>query len=435
MTVRRRMPPSGSKIHRIWKCAPSAILPRDVSEEAEARSEPARGRGKDVHRYLERVRAIGRDRALAEVPKDLELLCKALDLDQLPVHLATEVAYAWNWRERTARELGRNLGHRDYHKLPNPPDPDTEIPCTLDVVGLAEVPKDDGAIRRGYVGDYKLGHTTYPRPGSFGQTLLGACCLQSVEQLDDCIVELLYLDDGGGSRPVRDLVDVWDLDFFAEQIEERLGSLDELEEEYLAGRGLPLRTGPHCQHCACLKHCDAQTALVRAVPAELLKLGIKKTAAGELEVQPGTVTVRNASVVYEAAEAVIAVMKRVQQEVIGIAFAGEPIPLSDGRVIERYKYSRRQVAGQVAAPILARKFGQEEAMTALTIETSFQEIRRLVVKHLEKGKKIETKNGDGELDKLLAEIGAAGGITVSQGIECKPHQPARGKKLDQGKQG
>jgi len=205
MSLAKRLRLSGSKIHRVWRCPASAVLPQDTSDDREARTEPARGRGKAVHSYLERVRSVGREQALGEVPAEVLPLCKALVIDELPTHLATEVAYAWNWRTRTARELGRNLGHRDYDALPNPPDRSCEIPCTLDAVGMGVFKRKDGSeLRRGYNGDYKVGHTRYPRPDSYGQTLLGGCCIRSVMNLDDVTLELLHIDEDGDCHPVRD---------------------------------------------------------------------------------------------------------------------------------------------------------------------------------------------------------------------------------------
>lgn len=456
MRLRSGAEVSGSKVHRIWKCQASAILPQDRSDEAEARSEPARGKGRHVHRFLERVRSVGREVALGEVPDEASLLCKALDLDDLPTHLSTEVAYAWNWKLRTARELGRNLGHRNYHLLPNAPDPTCEIPCTIDVTGHAIVKvvqayrwpdstTGEVMVRRGYCGDYKTGHTVYPRPGQYGQTMLGAVCIRSVLQLEDCIVELIYIDDDGEARHVRDLVDEWALDAFEESLAAALGRIPELEAEYDAGRGLPLHQGAHCAHCAGFNHCDAKTALVRAVPAELLQIGIGPATAtltpkkelGEFDVvlPGGLVNARNGAAVYLATERVIAICRALQQQVCGIAYADEPIDLGDGRVIERYVTKRREVAGPIAAVVLERRYGREKAMKALTVETSIDAIRRVVVANKGEKERIETKKGDGVLDQVLAEINKAGGVNTKVSEACKPHQRRRSKKSGDGAAG
>jgi hypothetical protein len=410
---------SGSKLHRIWKCPASAILPRTINDEHEARTEPFRNQGKEVHKFLERVRSVGVDAALAGLSPEVRTLCMALELDKLPAHLSTEVAFAWNWRTRSARELGRNLGHRDYYNLPEPPT-DEEFPLTLDAIGV------EG--KRGYVGDYKKGHTKYPRPGRFAQTLIGACALRQLFDLDDVVVELIYINDAGESFPCRDIVDSWTLDPFEDEIQTILDGMSALEADWMAGRALPKHEGPHCDHCPAFKVCDAKTALIRAVPQELMRLGVREGKPGELDIEPGAITVRNAAAVFEAAERIMAIMRRVKDEVCGLAYH-EPITLSDGRVIERYQTSRRHVDGKTAAAVLEQLYGRDQAMKAVDLKVSIEAIRDLVVENMDQlakpRPKIETKKKDGLLDLVLAEIERRGGLAVDVGEECKPRQPRK----------
>jgi hypothetical protein len=428
--------PTGSKLHRVWKCPASAILPHDVNDFEEERTAPPREHGKVVHRFLEQVRKVGFEVALAEVPEDAQPLCKALDIDQLPTHCATEVAYAYNWRTRKARELGRNLGHRNYHLLPNPPT-DDEIPCTLDVVGVAEM-VEAGATRRparrAYVGDYKRGHTTYPRPADYAQTLLGGLCARSALEADDVVLELIYIHDDGGHHQVRDLVDEWTLDVFADQLEELYTRLEALEADYRGGRGVPTRVGVHCTHCPAIKQCSGQVGMIRAVPAELVKLGVKKAPDGSLQLEAGAVTVRNAAAVYEAAEAIEAIAKRLKGEACQLAWH-QPIQLSDGRVIEPVESSRRTINAKVAVAVLEHKFGREAAMGAIKLTTSFEAISKVLVEgtnfNVKPKPKMTTQKGDGIMDKLVAEIAAQGGIETKTSTSCEPRMP-RKKKLAAG---
>ncbi len=426
---------TGSRLHRVWRCPASLILPQNTNEDLEAKWEPARNKGKLIHRYLERVKVVGVAQALGEVPADLLNLCKALDIDKLPTHLATEVAYAYNWRDGTARELGRNLSHRDYDALHV--DWSCEIPCTLDVVGWATVVVGGVERKRAYVGDYKTGHTTYPRPGVFAQTLLGALCATLMMGCEDAVVELIYIDDDGDSYPSRDVVDEWDLQGFAREIADTMEALPELDMTFVdhGGDALVKHEGGHCDHCPAFKGCSAKVALVRAVPAELVRLGVSKADDGELEISPTAITVRNAAQVWEACERIESICKRMRKEVSGIAW-NEPVTLSDGRVIERYTHSRRAVTGRIAALVLERHYGRDKAMEAIEVKVSIDAIRQLVVESIDPAAKpkpkIETKSGDGLLDVVLAEIQSLGGLTVTTGEECKPHQP-RKKPLGSGK--
>lgn len=425
------MNPSGSKIHRVWKCQASAVLPQNVDDDREERNEPARNRGKDVHAFLEQVKAVGRDAALATIKDDdVRLICAALDLEKMPVHLSTEVAYAYNWRTGTARELGRNMGHRNYALLPEPPTED-EIPCTLDVVGSAEFTLHGNPIHRGFVGEYKTGHTKYPRPGEYGQTLIGALSVRSVLGCDDVTVELTYIDEYGETYPVRDTVDSWSLAVFEEEIRQAMAALPDLAATYARGVEIPKREGPHCDYCPAFKNCSAKVALVRAVPAELVALTItpdRINADGALDYAPGFVTVRNAAMVYEACERIEEVCRRMRSEVCGLAWS-EPVELSDGRVIERYEHRARKVDGKVVAKVLEEKYGREAALEAITIDSSLDAIKRVASAHKQKGEKLETKKGDGVVDKLLAELERRDGLKTNVTEQCKPHMPKTKKPV------
>jgi hypothetical protein len=422
--------PTGSKIHRVWKCPASVVLPQNVDDDREERNEPARNRGRHIHEFLENVKAKGRTEALASIADDdVRSICAALDLDKMPVHLATEVAYAYNWRTGTARELGRNLGHRNYDDLGV--DWSCEIPCTLDIVGEGRFMLHGSEVHRGYCGDYKTGHTRYPRPGEFGQTLLGALCLRSVMGVDDVTVELIYIDEYGESYPVRDTVDAWQLSVFEEELRIAMDSLIGLGAAYARGIEIPKHEGSHCDYCPAFKNCSAKVALVKALPAELIALTItpeRTNGDGSLDYAPGFVTVRNAGMVYEACERIEEVCRRMRSEVCGLAWS-EPIELSDGRIIERYETRRRSVEGKVVAKVLEERYGREAALEAITIESSIDAIKRVASAHKQKGEKLETKKGDGVVDQILAELDRRKGLILKVGEECKPHQPKKKKPV------
>lgn len=438
--------PTGSKVHRTWKCPASAVLPHDVDETREEKIEPFRGRGKVIHWYLENVRTLGVDVALSKVDIEHRELCRMLDVERMPTHLATEVAYAYDWKTKTARELGRNLGHRNYHLLSEPPTKD-EICTTLDVVGEARFPVQGVEVHRGYVGDYKTGHTKYPRPGAFGQTLLGALCVQSVHGVDDCTLELIYIDpDDGEHYTARDTVDSWAMDAFADELAEVMGNLEQYELDHVIGLPMRYREGSHCDYCPAFKHCDAKVRSLKAIPAELVQLGLMQPPpkskngdddAAVVGFAPGVINIRNAAAIYEACERIEALCRVARREVCGIAWT-EPIELSDGRVIERYKHERRVVDGPTAAAVLEQRYGREQAMRAIDIKVSLSSIREVVVANIDHTakprQKIETAKGDGQLDLVLAEIDRRGGLATNVGEECKPRMP-RKKKLVAGNGG
>lgn len=436
------MKTTGSRVHRVWKCAASAVLPqveRDMSKH-----EPARNRGKAIHSFLERANAVGKPTALAEAPADLVPLLEALDLEDLPVGLACEVAFAWNWQTGTARELGRGID-RAYDKAGV--DWSCEIPCTLDVVGVQ--PKEPllGSPTRGYVGDYKSGYSKYPAPDIFGQTLLGALCVRSVYGCDDVIVELLYIHGDGGHHAARRTVNEWDLDVFERQLREAMQFIHEPTvveglEEWLEGEGpepwvmraTPVE-GPWCEHCDAYKSCPAKIALVRAIPEKLYELGVRPGTLPDkngveqhaLVLTPGIIGVRNAAAAWMALEAIEDVIGRAKAEICGIG-AFEEIPLPDGRVIGLVHTERRVLNGRIAAEVIERRYGREEREKRVELSVTLSALKQAVVANLKQGEKIETRKGDGVLDRVLSEIGALGGVELSTTDAVKPHVP-KCKKL------
>lgn len=429
------MKPTGSKIHRVWKCPASAVLPQH-SDGNEAKFEPARDKGRAIHAFLENVKRVGRGSALAvagDLREDFAILplLEALDLDNLPVGLACEVAFAWNWKASTARELARspNLPRRadggvDYDALGV--DWPCEIPCTLDVVGVQPPVYGDrfNTKSRGYVGDYKSGHVKYPAPDMFGQTLLGALCVRSVWGCDDVVVELIHIHDNGGHHTARRTVTDWDLDAFERELHEAMYTLTEVCPDPAS----LVNEGPWCDYCPAFRSCPAKVALVRSIPAELANFGIRPDPeSGALTLTPGELTVRNAAVAWMALERIEDVIARAKEEVCSIA-AFEEIPLPDGRVIGRLVTERRGIDGKVGAEVIEQRFGRDARKEFVEEVVTMSALRQAASKYKQPGEKIETKNGDGAYQRALAEVEKRGGLELKITDAVRPHVPKR-KKL------
>lgn len=434
---------TGSKVHRVWKCPASAVLPQSGAYQPEL--EPFLAKGKAVHAFLHRAGKVERAVALAEAPKDVLPLCEALQLEDLPVGLGTEVSYAWNWVDGSARELGRDLPLRpgdggvdyDHPSIQPPVDWTREIPLTLDVVGVAVAdpggPGNGERVEvkaRGYVGDYKSGHTKYPAPDKFGQTLLGALCIANLYGCDDVVVELINIHDDGGHHSVRRTVNTWDLQAFADELQE---AMDRLTTAQLEGwpnafedEPAPVE-GPWCDYCSAYKNCPQKIALVRAIPQELVQLGVRPgqdPSGPALEVRPGAITVRNAAAAWEAIERIEDVLGRAKAEICGIA-SFEDVPLSDGRVIGRIVTEKRKANGRIAAQLLEQRYGRKEMEERVDISVTLGALRQAVVANIKQGQKIETKKGDGEYDKLIAELDRIGGLETKVTEAIRPHVPKK----------
>lgn len=421
---------TGSKAHRVWKCPPSAVLPQVVDDDRIHAW--ARGKGKLVHAFLENVGELGRDLAMKQAPAELWPLLQAIDLDDLPAHLSTEVAFAWNWKTWTARELGRNLD-RNYDQVADQPDPTCEIAITLDAIGAERIvsPGHDAmAPVRGYVGDYKTGHSKYPAPDQFAQTLLGALCVRALYGCDQVVVELIHIHDDSDHHKSRRTVDDWDLDVFARELQAAMELVAYWEAEYNAGRAVAAHEGPWCDYCEAYMACPAKVQLVKAIPAELHAFGVRPNAEGVLELAPGVITVRNAADAWMTLERISEWVGRAQQQVIGIA-SFEDVPLPDGRVVGRVVGEKRTVNAQIAGEVLEKRYGAAERLLRIKQTITLDAIHHAVVANIKPGEKMQTKKGDGVEDKLLAEIDRLGGIETKVTEAIRPHVPKK-KRLPSG---
>lgn len=429
-----RIPITGSKVHRVWKCPPSAILPQVVADSSAY--EPARRRGKEIHRFLELAR---------KQPDAIDMmdngptrdLCAALDLDDLPVDLATEVAFAWNWRTMEGRRL-LDANHQPIvdraYDLASPPLSEDEIGVTLDLVGLGSgsakgyVGGSGSRPSKGYVGDYKSGHGKYPAPDMFGQLLLGAICVRALYWVTEVVLELIHIHDDGTHHKVRRTVNEWDMDHFEVELKAAMELTEHWEDEYAAGRAVAAHEGPWCQHCDAYKSCPAKVALVRSIPSELMAFGIRPDPeSGALIIAPGSFV--NASVerladAWMMRDRIVEVMARISEEICGLASYLE-IPLPDGRVIGQVATERRDLNGKIAHQVIEKRYGRATADEAVELETSFSAVHQAVQKHIRPGEKMKTKKGDGVEDLVIAEIEQLGGIDTKTTYAVKPHVPKK----------
>lgn len=394
-------------------CAGSAVIPPvdDDNEESEARD-----RGTAIHAFLERVAQIRAARpevdsdaaraiALGEVGEsDYATALRGIDLDTLPAHLAGEVALAWDWRTRRGRELGRNLGRR-YPAL-GP----TEVAGTVDVLGL-----DTPTV---YVGDYKTGRTRYARPGSYLQTVAGALAAASALGATRAVVELVYLDEDGRSWPVRDELDEWDLASAAESLSVVMDRVTALGTDYRAGVAIPLSTGPHCARCRALKNCPAQTALVRALPSDVV----------ELVDRPDYLSPERVADTFRRVEEMKSLLARVESEVFALAAREGGIDLGDGRVLGPVEWERERLDGSAAHDLLATWYGTAVARDAAKLSVSKEAARAVIANRLQPKEKLSTKRGDGVFDRFLAALRASGGVRTESGTSIKVHAPKALKK-------
>lgn len=203
----------------------------------------AADRGTWRHHFLARVGKVGAEAALLELPEEHRDACAALPIDELPVNLLAEVAYAWDVSSNSVRVIGMNVD-RAYGTL-GP----FEIPGTADVVGV------DQASDQAFVLDWKSqGYRGHARDSL--QLRFLALCAQAQYGVGSVRVEIAALGDGGEVRRSWHVYDELDLAAFASEL-----------REWFVGASIAERAsseGAWCRNCPSFQSCPAKVALLHA---------------------------------------------------------------------------------------------------------------------------------------------------------------------------
>jgi len=383
---------SASKLHRVAICPASAVLPQSPSREEQA------VRGTVIHEFLERASTAGRDSALDGVPEQHRAICELIDLEQWPVDpkcYTAEVAFAYNFANDTAREIGRGLG-RKY-----PPLKYTEIAGTADIVGLS----NDSVL----IADVKTGHQPYVAPARFNKQLrllaLSACRAYG---RNTATVELLHLRYDGTPWRDRAELNAFDLEEFALELQDIAARVERAQADVAEGSTPLLVTGSHCRYCDAFTSCSAQTALVRAMASAPDRLDAEIRSA---------LTPQTAGLAYERLKVAEMCLDRVRKAIYAYA-ERQKIQLPNGMVLGPVETAKESLIGPIARDVLTKMLGQPIADAACEFETSKAAIRRAIKPCAESlGQPIA------RLEKAaLEEIRKAGGVVVKQSISVREHR-------------
>lgn len=390
---------TGSKMPIVLRCAAAAALPIVTEDDP-----PQARRGTTIHRFIELCAKRGRDAAIqvmrSEVDAETLALLLVVDTARLPLHLASEAAFAYNWRKRSARPL--DVQGRAYVGI----DLD-EIPLTIDVVGV------ELATRRAYIGDFKSGRTWQPAPSAHGQVMLGALAATAVNDCDLATVSVVRIDEDGEAMHLVDDVDRWALDEYADQVEQAMIRVDKARGEVVAGKAPDTVTGEHCRYCPAFKACPAQTALVRVWADEVEPQDLAAPITPEVVAR-----------VYAQVMQGLSILERAKGEIYAYA-ARTPIELPDGKVLGPIEVKRGRVDGPIVHRVVTERFGPAAAATAVEMKSSKAALRRLIIDRLQPGQRIATKKGDGELDKLIVAVRDSGGVTETRHVAIRVTVPEK----------
>ena len=396
---------SGSAIERALHCTASMALPH--ADHTTIHTE----RGTVIHTFLEDVCVVGRETALECVPDDYREVCDALNLDGLDVQLslAPEVAIAYDVLTDSARELGRGEG-RKYDDVGL-----NEIPCTLDVVGIREVPRG----RRGLVIDWKTGWTTARNSRQVLQLDFGGLATARAYGCDVVEVQLVHVREDVRPWVQRRTLSGLEIDAFAAEVQQAHASAVELRKRLIDGAAVPSwKTGPWCEHCPSWQWCPAQMNLVRN-----LLSGDEFDQV--LRTQP--IPERTLAYVWDR----IAEAKRTLARLTGIirgAALAKPIKLGElpsgevrwlGLVMGE---GNDKLDGDKAYAVLADQLGTEVADAATKRTATKKDITAAIKNAVPKGRGAKT------MAAFLAELKVRGGVAnkISSNVEewtAKPGTP------------
>mgnify|MGYP001565594815 FL=1 len=322
------MRPSGSSLHRVEACGGELVLPQTREAESAWCSY-----GSVVHAFLRDVSVLGVEEALAAAPEEhrdaLALVSVAELPSSRPDQYASEIAFAYDWRADTAREIGRGLS-RDYSGLTA-----DELPGTADLVGVT----DDAVV----VWDYKSGFAPLGPPRESPQLLFYALAAARTYRRDRAVAGFIRrLGDPIYSRAE---FDSFDLDAAAVRVRTVMERAPITIPEGLV-------QGEHCRYCPSFGACPAKMALLRGL-----------LHGDEMPV----LSTETAPAVFARLLLAEEVLERVRATVQEYA-RHSPIRLPGGEVFGLVEVGRDVLYPELARPILVEAYGEEVASEAIVAE-------------------------------------------------------------------
>lgn len=365
--------PTASSLALAAACPASHALPwaREVSG--------AMSRGTAVHKFLERLPEVGRERALEEVPEEHREICAAIDPAQVPDG-AREVAYAWHAVTGEVVPLGAGW-NRQYTRAIVAAGRDPAEPW---IYGTADVEAYGPEVD-----DYKVTDNAYDeasllrRPGEAPQLrFLGLCVGRRSSAGGVTVAHLRVASDGKIWRDAAHL-SRFDLAVVEEELGATVRAVRAAGAQVAAGRAPDVTPGDHCKLCPAAAGCPATTALARQVArlvgADARLLGREQAAAA-----------------WAFLGRVEAWAKLLRAEIQRAARCA-PIPLPDGQELREVPVEKEFLRGAVAYDVLRERLGEEAARALLKVN---------------KGDVTKAAGGAKAARALLEEIRARGGTEI-----------------------
>lgn len=389
---------SGSGSRRLIHCPPSAAMSK-VQRKNEYSSF-----GDAVHKFLEECNLLGRPAAVAKWAN--HPLCDAVtDVNhfKLPIDnksYAPEVAFAYDFSTRTARELGRGIG-REYVGLSS-----TENPGTADVVGMTE---DGNGV---FVGDYKTGwdpHHLVPPAEENEQLAYLALCATKAYGKEYAIVEIIRVRDGEDPFHDTAILDAFSLLDFEKRITAAWRKAIEVEANVQRGEPVELHEGDWCRWCPSFDVCPAKTQMLRVMVSNGMQLP--------------AITSENAEMVKERADMIMMIAEKVKADVKEYAIE-HPFRMKNGMTYGP-ALKRFYVPDANAEDFLLEKLGKD------IVDRAFVTTREMTWASLKKAVSAAGKEKPAKLIKQLKQqMVESGAAHTKDTYPVRAHRPGKEDEED-----
>lgn len=327
---------TGSALPRLAMCPPSGRL-RQIKSNGKWASH-----GQVVHAFLRRAKSVDRKTALAEIPEEHRRACASIDLERMPLDpekFAAEVSYAYDIKTGRARFLGADL-NREYKGLLS-----TEIPCTLDVVGI------DRSTATAWVYDYKSGWGWMPPARDHWQLIFGLLCVtRAHDGVTGGHVEVLRTNDDGAGYHDWASFDEFDLAERAVGLQQLVKLVDDTSVQ--------VYEGAWCKYCPAFQDCDAKVGLIREFLRNPQEVEKRLSAL---------ITPDMAAEAHRLIEGFCAAGGRMKALLEGYA-KEHPFDLPDGQRFGPHPYTRIKPDTEKTIEFLTARFGKEVADMAVKKE-------------------------------------------------------------------
>lgn len=341
---------SASGEGRASHCAPAYALPAQHVQNEDAT------RGTIRHGFMRRLFAMPHEKALELTPESERAYCESIDLEGLPLDPAIyrpEVAFAFDVKTLTARELGADLERR-YDVGP------TEIPGAADVSG-----RDASMVE---IWDWKFhGFEAHTEPiATNGQMRFLALAAARAAGVSAARICLVHFGDDGAWWLEDDELDAFELDSIEAEVVATFARVEAARAVVAAGHTPDVTRGPWCRWCPASAACPAVTGLVHSLA--LNPMQIVDALRAILTPETAATARERLKEIKNAVALADAALRMFAEE--------QPIPLGEGRYYGRVMVADDEIEATKAHEVLERLYGRKAADAAMTWTTSKEGIKR-----------------------------------------------------------